>query len=71
MDESDRPGAGAPRLAWAEQILMDQGDAICVLDLEDRITFVIRAAECLLDRPREELLGLSQGQVLGETAVGL
>jgi len=50
---------------------MDQGDAICVLDLEDRITFVIRAAECLLDRPREELLGLSQGQVLGETAVGL
>ena len=69
MHGQDDPGQGGlARLAWVEQMLMDQGDAICALDLDDRVIFVNRSAECLLGRPRTELMGLSQRQIFGAAA---
>jgi PAS domain S-box-containing protein len=48
-----------------EALLMGHGDAICALDLDDRILFVNLAAAELLGGTVEELVGRSQQEVFG------
>ena len=61
--EPDPPGSD-----WTAFLLSNLGEAVCALDLDDRILFVNKAAARLLGRSEEQLVGMTQREAFGEMA---
>lgn len=70
MNPAEQPdghtGPFAQRQELLEALLMDHSDAICALDLDDRILFVNQAAADLLGGTVDSLTGRFQQEVFGD-----